>query len=74
MREFGRVLLPVAPVESGYRDAFDRARVETTRIDAVAVRIGARHVKRFDAADIAEQMLGDSGVESVRREMFRTLD
>ena len=74
MREFGPVLLPVTPVESGYRNAFDRDRFKTTCIDAVAVRFGARHVKRFDTADIAEKMLGDSGVESVRREMFRALE
>jgi len=57
--------LPVLTVEFCNSDFLDRTRIETSHVDAVAIGVGTRNVKRFNAADIAEQMLRNTGVECV---------
>src|SRR5688572_9770814 len=61
----GVLLLPLAPVERLDRHLFHRARVQAARVDAQPVGMRARHVEGLDAADRAEQVLRDAGVESV---------
>jgi hypothetical protein len=65
MFELVGVVLPVAAVEVPDLDLPDRGGVETARIHADAVGIGARNVKAFDAALRAEMVLCDAGVEAV---------
>ena len=69
-RQLGRMVLPVHAVELIDADPLDRARIQAARIDAVAVGIGTRDVKRFDAAKLAKQMFGNSSVERVSRQLF----
>lgn len=58
------MLFPTAPVK---RDNFDvlGAHVETTHVDAIAVRIGTRNIERFDAANFAKQVFCHRGIELV---------
>ena len=74
MCQLGAVGFPILPVEGRDVDFFNGAGVEATRVDAVAVGIGSWDIKRFDAANLAKQMLGHSGVDSVSREMFPALN
>jgi hypothetical protein len=73
MRQLASVLLPIFSVELAYRDTLNRARVETTHIDTVTVGIRARHIERLDAANFAEKMPGNAGVESIRRQLLFAL-
>ena len=59
------VIFPVAAVEVIDADSRYRRWVETADVDADSVGVRSRYVKRFDAADRAEMMLGDTGVEGV---------
>ena len=70
MPQFGAVRFPILPVEECHVDLFDGAGIEAARVDAIAVGIGPRDVKRFDAAYPAKQMLGHAGVEAVSRQVF----
>jgi len=72
-RQLGRMILPVHAVELTDVDLLDRAGIQAARIDAVAVGVGTRDVKRFDAANPAKQMFGDSGVECICRQVFVAL-
>src|SRR5258706_1899233 len=63
-----QLLLPLAAVEWLHLDALDRPPIETARVDAVTIRMRARHVERFDATGRAEQVLRGSGVECVGRQ------
>lgn len=65
MHKLCRVLFPVPAIERCDFNVGYRRRVETAHIDAVAVGIRARHVEGLDAANFAEKMLGDAGIESV---------
>jgi len=65
MSKIARVLFPMASVELIYFDLSDRAGFQTAHVDAVAVRVGARHIKGFDTANFTKQMLGDAGVEFI---------
>jgi hypothetical protein len=58
---------PVITVERGDMGAFDRCRIKAIDIDAVAVGVRAGHIKGFDAAGLAEEMLGGAGIESISR-------
>ena len=73
MGDLVAVLFPIYPVELTYFDPLDRAGFETAHVDAVAVGIGARHIKGFDAANFTKEMLGDAGVEFIFGEELRTL-
>lgn len=66
--------LPVLAVKGYHRHFSDRSQIQTAHINAVAIRMGPRNVEGFDSAHWAKQMPGDSGVESVGREGFGTLD
>ena len=46
--------LPILSIELAEIDTFNRTRIETPHVYAVAVGIGARHVKGFDAARVAK--------------------
>src|SRR5262245_41540223 len=62
--------LPVAAVEEAHR--LHRRRIEIIEaagIDAVLVRVGARHVEGVDAASRAEGMLRGAGVEPIGRHL-----
>ena len=65
------MLLPVPAVERRHVDAPNRAGFKASGIDAVAVRIGARDVKGFDAANRAKQVLRGAGVERIGGEKLR---
>ena len=69
----GAGLFPVAPVERRDRER-DRLRVEAAHVDAVAVRVRARNIERFDAAGLAERVPGDAGIEGVNAQIFRSLE
>ena len=73
MGELMAVLFPIHAVERTYSNLLDRAGFETAHVDAVAVGIGARHIKGFDAANFTKEMLGDAGVEFIFGEELRTL-
>jgi len=47
--------------------------VETTHVNAIAVRIGTRNIEGFDAANLAEQVFCDSGIELVFDEKLGAL-
>ena len=47
--------------------------IQTSHVDAETVGIGTRHVERLDAANCAKEMLGNSRVERVRREILSAL-
>src|SRR6185503_14629939 len=64
-------LLPVLAVRARDRRVLDGSFVEAARVDAVAVRMRARHVERLDAADRAERVLRGLGVELVSGECVR---
>ena len=66
------MLFPTAPVK---RDNFDVlvAHVETTHVDAIAVRIGTRNIERFDAANFAKQVFCHRGIELVFDEELAAL-
>ena len=62
----GESFLPVAPVKRPARTHLDRVVIiETARIDAEILRIGAWDVKRMNAAATAEGVLRCPGVELV---------
>lgn len=50
------------------RRGFDK----TSHVDVDTVWIGARGIKRLDAADSTERMLRDAGIEGVSGDMLRT--
>lgn len=67
MFKLADMLLPMLTVEFCDADFLDRTRIKATNVDAVAIRVGTWNIKRFNAADIAEQMLGDARVERISR-------
>jgi hypothetical protein len=64
VRQGSCVLFPVLPVKGGN---LDRKRLG---VDVNAIRIGARNVKRLDAANAAKKVLGDARVKSVLGKHF----
>ena len=56
---------PILAVEGFDGELLNRLRIEAADIHAVTIWVRARHVERLDAANLAEQMLGDAGIESV---------
>ena len=67
MGDLVSVLLPVAPVKFGDIDLQIRG-VQAVDIDIYAIRIGTRRIERFDTANFAECMLGDTCIEGVGSE------
>lgn len=65
MGEFVSVLLPVLTIEALYLDVLERTGIDTAEVNADAVRIGARDIKRLHAAGFAEVVLCHTGVEPV---------
>ena len=59
------MIFPVAAVEVFDADSRYRRWVQTADVDAHSVGGRSRYVKRFDAADRTEMMLGNTGVEGV---------
>lgn len=59
------VLLPVAPVKLQNAYSLYGVTLETTHIDAEALRVGSRHIERFYAAMPAKIMPGNPGVEGI---------
>ena len=64
------LFLPLPPVELLDDHALDRAGIEATRVDTEPVRVRARDVEGFYAADGAKQMLGRVRVEAVGGQDF----
>ena len=56
---------PAGAVQRDHRLARHGARIETERVDAVAIRRRARRVERLYTADRAEEVLGHAGAEAV---------
>ena len=65
---------PMLAVELFDRDLADRSWLQTSYVDAVAVRVRPWDVERLHAASLAEEMLSDAGVKSIVCEMFRALN
>src|ERR1041385_4445217 len=61
-------LFPLAAVELSDLERLDGSRIKAARVDAVPVRMRARHVERLHAASRAEEMPRHAGVERVRGE------
>lgn len=68
MGEFVSVLLPVLTIEVLYLEVLERTGVDTAEVNADAVRVGARDVKRLHAAGFAEVVLCHTSVEPVATE------
>lgn len=68
------MFLPILAVKGCHCNFTDRRRLQAAHIDTVTVRMRSGYVERFNPADFAKQMLGDTGIECVRRKGFRTLD
>ena len=68
MGEFVSVLLPVLTIEVLYLDVRERTGVDAAKVNADTVRVGARNVKRLNAAGFAEVVLRHTGVEPVTAE------
>lgn len=66
MLELGAMPLAVLAVKLFDRDPLDGPRLEAAHIDAITVRVGTRHVKRLDAANLAEHVPGETGVKGIR--------
>src|SRR5689334_5671055 len=65
---FGRRISPsvgILTIEGLDRDALDGCAVDASRVDAVAVRVRTRHIKRFDTTHGTEKMLCHAGIERV---------
>ena len=67
-----RRLLPVTSVERLDRKGRHGRAIDAACVDAEAVRVGSRHVKRFYPAGAAEQMAGDTGIEGVLDQVLLT--
>lgn len=74
MSKLPAMQLPVLTVEFRNADFLDRIRIETSHVNAVAIGVGAGNVERFNTADIAEQMFGNTRVERVGRQTFFALE
>ncbi len=73
MGKLSSMFLPMLAVESDNRNFSDRRIVQAAHVDAVAIGVGPRNVKRFDAAHFAKQVFGNTGVEYIGRKMFSAL-
>src|ERR1700751_368038 len=67
-------VFPMPAVEEFRLERAEVDVVETARVGVDLVRIGERHVERMNTADFAERVLGDAGVERVRREIVLAAD
>jgi hypothetical protein len=69
MPEFTGVAFPILSVE--WRDGQRSGPgIQTTDVDIVAVRVRAGNIIGLNTADIAEQMLGNAGIEGVGDDML----
>src|SRR5258706_8657406 len=64
------LFFPLLPVELLHGHALDRTGIEAARVDAEPVRVRARDVEGFYAADGAKQVLGRVRVEAVGGQDF----
>ena len=67
------MIFPVPAIERRYSDLRGIDAIETPKIDAVPIRVGARNIKRLDAAAAAEQMSRSPRIEAVLRQLFCAL-
>ena len=67
----GGVALPI--MDDDLAEIERRCAFQAGDVDAELARIRSAFVMDVDAADAAEMMLGDAGVESVGRELVRAL-
>ena len=68
------MILPMLAIERDNGDFSYGARLQAAHINAVVLRMGSRNIKRLDAADLAKEMFGNSGVECIRRKRFLPLE
>lgn len=61
---------PVTAIEFSEFDVAARGKAEAANVQAEAIRIGARDVKRLDSANTAEQVTRRIGFETVFPELF----
>ena len=59
---------PFLPIEGRHLHRLDGTGVDATGVDADSVGMRARNIKRLYAAAGTEEMLGDMGIERVRRQ------
>lgn len=68
------VLLPVLTVEYIYLNRLNMRALDAAQIDAKAIRIRARRIKRFYAAVLAKGVLGSAGVKGIGSHRVCTAD
>lgn len=73
VRQFVRMLLPVLPIEL-HDPNQGRLRFKAVDVYVHAIGVRPRHVERLDAADAAESMPGEAGVEPVGGQAFLSRD
>src|SRR5512141_2607825 len=73
MRDRGRPGFAIGIVELAHAHALDRRWIETTHIDVDTVGVRTRNVEDLDAADLAEPVFGDTGIERVLGQVFGAL-
>jgi hypothetical protein len=71
MGKIAGMVLPIFSIKGSYGDPFDPIGLQAPHVDAVAVGIGSRNVKRFDAAHPAKEVLGYARVECVTYQRLR---
>ena len=64
-----RILLPVCAIKRRYCQRYDRFGLQAIGVDANAVRVGAWHIERFDAAMPAKIVPRDFGIKCVSLEV-----
>jgi len=57
------MFFPMLAVESGDGNFLDRGGIQATHVNAAAIGIRPRNIKRLDAAYFAKQMLSHTGVD-----------
>ena len=65
---------PFAAIERLHRHRFDGVAVDAAHVDADPIRMRTRNVEGFHAADRAEEVLGDVGIERVGRQRIAAAD
>ena len=68
------MFFPMSTVERSNLDVSNRPRFQTAYVYAVTVGMGPRHIKRLDAANLAEEVSGDAGIERVTRKRLLSTD
>ena len=65
MCQRGGIFLPVLAIEDIDLQGFNIGALNTAQVNAEAILIRARRIKRFNAADLAESMLRAASIKCV---------